>query len=178
MCHLPIPWVKSSRCHSTPFLSRSILTMSILFSAFWWGCAMVWCTGSFIDGKIYGALYKLIKLLYLVYSKDKGQYQLHLMFMNKYLPIPSTATNHSQVFKADPSSFFFFALCTSPPSHVCYIIFKWILVQLWTNIRRQFSCNRMGCITCYKCGMFRLHNQTVRYVQAYFYDGNERNINP
>lgn len=51
-CHLPILWVKSSWCHSTPFVSRSILIISILFSAFWWWCAMVWCTGSFINGEM------------------------------------------------------------------------------------------------------------------------------
>ena len=47
-CHLPILWVKSSSRHSTQFFSRSILIISILFSAFWWWCAMVWCTGSLL----------------------------------------------------------------------------------------------------------------------------------
>ena len=52
VCHLPILWVKSSWCNSTPFLLRSILIISILFSAFWWWHVTLWCTGSFSDGEM------------------------------------------------------------------------------------------------------------------------------
>jgi hypothetical protein len=61
-CHFPIVWVKWIQF--TPFQTISFkihFNNIILFSAFWWQCAMVWCRGTFIDGETLDGYYKLIQ---------------------------------------------------------------------------------------------------------------------